>query len=211
MNTHRREANYNHTEYHDRRQERDHCIIWRIVLMVPSREQTHLEHAGEGIQWTGIYDRGYLQRSAQIRRLAEQDQTGAWNVRELWDNPASILFGYPGLLCWHGVYRIGSSGLRLQYDCGSFIMFERRSQMKIERDKLFWIVLGAVGIFLIIGHNLALSVICKVLGAGMVLSAVFWLINAFRDKFYVFFSTDVILLRFQMLPAGKDNPHQSLS
>ena len=66
--------------------------------------------------------------------------------------------------------------------------------MKIERDTLFWIVLGAVGIFLIIGHNLALSVICKVLGAGMVLSAVFWLINAFRDKFYIGVGWSVITL-----------------
>ena len=50
------------------------------------------------------------------------------------------------------------------------------------KGNIYWILLGALGLFLIIGHNMALGIVCKVIGACMAVSAVFGIIDYFRNK-----------------------------
>ncbi len=50
------------------------------------------------------------------------------------------------------------------------------------KNSIYWILLGALGIFLIIGHNMALSIVCKVIGACMAISAVLGIIDYLKNK-----------------------------
>ena len=43
--------------------------------------------------------------------------------------------------------------------------------MKNKGNTLSWIILAALGLFLVIGHNAALDIVCKVVAAGLVLTA----------------------------------------
>ena len=55
------------------------------------------------------------------------------------------------------------------------------SDMK-QKGSIYWIILGALGIFLIIGHNAALGLVCKVIGAALAVCGVMGIVNYFRDK-----------------------------
>ncbi len=52
----------------------------------------------------------------------------------------------------------------------------------IRNKNIFWIIMGALGIFLIIAHNAALGIVCKVIGVVMVLSGILGVIGYFREK-----------------------------
>ena len=44
--------------------------------------------------------------------------------------------------------------------------------MKNKGNTLSWIILAALGLFLVIGHNAALDIVCKVVAAGLVLTGI---------------------------------------
>lgn len=47
---------------------------------------------------------------------------------------------------------------------------------------IYWIILAALGIFLIIGHNVALNIVCKVIGVALLLAAVSGVYSWWKTK-----------------------------
>lgn len=47
---------------------------------------------------------------------------------------------------------------------------------------IYWIILAALGIFLIIGHNVALNIVCKVIGVGLLLAALSGVYSWWKTK-----------------------------
>lgn len=53
----------------------------------------------------------------------------------------------------------------------------------MNRDNgIYWIMLGVLGIFLIIAHNFALEIVCKVIGIGMIVSAAYGLADYYKYR-----------------------------
>ena len=47
---------------------------------------------------------------------------------------------------------------------------------------IYWVILAALGIFLIIGHNVALNIVCKVIGVALLLAAVSGVYSWWKTK-----------------------------
>lgn len=53
---------------------------------------------------------------------------------------------------------------------------------KAKSGYLFWLILGALGLFLIFGHNLAQEIICKIIAVALILSAASGVIAWWKEK-----------------------------
>lgn len=53
---------------------------------------------------------------------------------------------------------------------------------KHNRNTIYWIILAALGIFLIIGHSVALDIVCKVIAVGLLLAAVSGVYTWWKSK-----------------------------
>ena len=53
---------------------------------------------------------------------------------------------------------------------------------KAKSGYLFWLILAALGIFLIVGHNLAQEIICKIIAVALICSAVSGMISWWKGK-----------------------------
>ena len=54
--------------------------------------------------------------------------------------------------------------------------------MNNKGNTLYWIVLAALGLFLVIWHNAALDIVCKIVAAGLVLASAAGIYGWWKDK-----------------------------